>query len=278
MHKRFLYSILLLLGLISGFQSGLASDFHAGDVLVLSDHRRPETYIHVGLISSDAKKSGLTLLEANESEGCVSTDLDQYLASHSDDQTILILRPLEFEESYDAIEIASAINQNFAENMEGHSYNTSMVLDTSSEKGRNYYCSELVMELLNPLLHSKIPTHTMTFEDKIWDTIFRIKGFPVPRGKQGISPSDFVQLKTFKLITKISPKPVLLPTISERRPSVASDYGYGYGVVNRSSRSYSGASNDSIGYSSTSNSFNQNYSGLTEVDSDEEALNEYLGF
>lgn len=275
MVNRFITSIIILFGALSASLPGLASGYHVGDVLILSDHKRPDTYIHVGLISIDEKDDHRILLEANESSGCIASDLNQYIETNSKDQTILILRPKEFVEPYNQEELATLINQNFFEYMDGHQYNVAMVMGSESEKGRNYYCSELVMELLNPLLLSKIPTHKMTFESQVWNTIFKFRGYPVPRGKQGISPSDFLSLKSFQLIATISPKPETESFSFSRRSAVISDRSFDQ--FNRSSRSYSITSNQSLGYSSASYE-ERKQSTLFEIDSDDEALDQYLGF
>lgn len=68
-----------------------------------------------------------------------------------------------------------------------------------------YYCSELVLKLLNPFLRNKIKTKPMSFykNERFWENYFHHN---VPNGLPGISPANFEKSKLFETI-KIEKRP-----------------------------------------------------------------------
>jgi hypothetical protein len=88
------------------------------------------------------------------------------------------------------------LNERFAREFEGLSYDGAFLWNNRDEKGEKIYCSELVVKLLEPALARPIPTKPMHFvaDREAW--IRHFKGRP-PDGEPGVSPEDLVRSGAF---------------------------------------------------------------------------------
>lgn len=230
-----------------------------GDVLLLSEHGVHTSYIHSGVIVFDRLEDTFYVLESTSSEGVIKTPLKNYSSKDASDQKVLIVRAKEMNSSSELDYLAQELLDHFNKNMLGHSYNFTMVWNSINQQGnRDFYCSELTLELLNMFLKNKIRTHPMQFENPIWDTLFSMRGFKVPRGELGISPGDFLDEKWF----------YPLGQLNKQQPNAAGRLIYHF---SSQGFSVSSDSSDSLGEDRNEQDYHYDWE-------EEKVFDDYLGF
>lgn len=158
-------------------------------------------FSHVGIvIEKTFEKNGSKVLIAEAyGEKVAKVELSQFLKKTQENQTELVLRPREFGSlKRDSLQkIAKKIQSVFEKSFKGKSYDPEFLLNNDK-----YYCSELVMDLLNHVLKNKILTKPMHYLENrtAWEAYFEKIGSQVPDSLPGISPGDLERLGLFQTV------------------------------------------------------------------------------
>lgn len=90
---------------------------------------------------------------------------------------------------------SSVFNQRFQRYFEGLPFDVNFLWGNYNDRGqRMLYCSEFIVEFLNPFLEYPIKPFEMDFSRNLefWQEYFEI---PVPQGFPGFSPGDFLRIE-----------------------------------------------------------------------------------
>lgn len=198
---------LIILGLIS--TTSWAQALRSGDIILqplkcklcsMIESETGSIYSHIG-IAIETTPNQIMVAEAFAGKVRI-VSMQEYFAKTEVGQPLLIRRSKEIQ-SLDSNKkeifkklLLSLFIQKFLNKPYDHFF--------SMDEGK-YYCSELVLKLLNPFLRNKIKTNPMDFTINLefWDKYFQHN---VPNGLPGISPADFENSKLFETI-KIEKRP-----------------------------------------------------------------------
>lgn len=191
---------LIFLFFILSFQIQAAGFFRTGDVLLqplncylcsMIEDEESSPYSHIGLVIVD-ENNQVKVIEAYKKVSIVS--LAEFLSKTEVGQKTVVIRT---REHLNQNNFTNQLLDYYFTTFHNRPYDPEFSLD--DEK---FYCSELVMKLLNPFLSVKIPTKNMHFihNRSAWESYFRGK---IPDGALGIAPADFLRSGLFLVIGSI---------------------------------------------------------------------------
>lgn len=172
------------------------ADLKSGDVLAQSivcgiceliEKEEGGPYSHVGVVLADASK--VEVLQAWN--GVERVSLEHFISKRRPRAKTLVLRPKNGPIAFETL------NQVFKSEFEGKKYDSAFLWDNRDDQGEQYYCSELVVKLMNPFLSKPIPPKPMHYRYKRAEWIRYFRGEP-PDGKPGVSPMDIVRSASFQ--------------------------------------------------------------------------------
>ena len=179
--------LVIFLFMISTANASLQS----GDILVQSadcslcpliEGEEGLPYSHTGMILLDAQGKP-TVLESWDNVAQVS--LSKFISRRKAGRTTLILRP---QTSIATDQLKKVFDQKY----NGHSYDVKFLWDNQNELGEKYYCSELVVKLLNEFIPVKFQTKPMHYQYQRDEWIRYFRDLP-PDGLPGVSPADLAR-------------------------------------------------------------------------------------
>ena len=198
---------LIILGVIS--TTSWAQTLRSGDIVLqplkcklcsMIESETGSIYSHIG-IAIETAPNQIMIAEAFAGKVQI-VSMQEYFSKTEIGQPLLIRRSKEIQnlgsnkkETFKKL-LLSLFIQKFLNKPYDHFF--------SMDEGK-YYCSELVLKLLNPFLRNKIKTKPMDFttNSEFWDKYFHHN---VPNGMPGISPADFENSKLFETV-KIEKRP-----------------------------------------------------------------------
>jgi hypothetical protein len=194
----------MLFWIITSLLSFASPAYQAGDVLLqpldcylcnLIESEEETIYSHVGIVVFE--RNGQILVAEAYGATVRLVTLDQFLLKTQKSQSILALRPKEFEffSDQEKEDFSSKLIADYQQFWAEKPYDGQFSMD--DEK---VYCSELVLKLLNPYLSVKIPTKKMHF-DKNREQWLKYFSQHIPDGEPGISPADFERSNLFVILS-----------------------------------------------------------------------------